>query len=372
MLPPPDLDSPPEPDFTIASTLGSEEIRAGAGGYDYGWPDATVAIADPRFIDLLNSAEINAVSYALVPAAGGRALPQVDLVAEKAEPLREAFALFERWRAMSGVGSISVSIAPEKTGYTLLIGTDLRALRWRCCGFQNVTSPEAFSLTWAKTLDTRNDFVSSLEAYARNVVAPAFLGAAQLGRTDTGEIVAKALPGVDPILLPGIGWGAPAGWAGRDRTGISEDSGREGDAAPPDATTIARARERRLHAIAPKTLHDLRHTEVGLALRGRLAALGARDWQIGQAITNLGLARLQASQASSKDEPDDRWEAIHALRLGQVELATFPVTLDSFETGEIMDQIGLDAAFLLRRLGRLPGALDFAICQAALRESGHF
>lgn len=232
MLPPPDLDSPPEPDFTIASTLGSEEIRAGAGGYDYGWPDATVAIADPRFIDLLNSAEINAVSYALVPAAGGRALPQVDLVAEKAEPLREAFALFERWRAMSGVGSISVSIAPEKTGYTLLIGTDLRALRWRCCGFQNVTSPEAFSLTWAKTLDTRNDFVSSLEAYARNVVAPAFLGAAQLGRTDTGEIVAKALPGVDPILLPGIGWGAPAGWAGRDRTGISEDSGREGDAAP--------------------------------------------------------------------------------------------------------------------------------------------
>lgn len=372
MPPTPDLDSSLEPDFTIASTLGSEEIQADVGGYDYGWPDDTVAIADPRFIDLLNSAKINAVSYALVPAVQGRALPQIDLVAEKAEPLREAFALFERWRAMSGVGSISVSIIPEKTGYTLLIGTDFRALRWRCCGFQNVSSPEAFGLTWAKTLDTRNDFVGSLEAYARNVVAPLFLGAAQLGRTRTGETVAEALPGIEPILLPGIGWGAPAGWAGRDRTGSPENPGREGDAAPPDAMTIARARERRLHAIAPKTLHDLRHTKVGLALRDRLAALGARDWQIGQAITNLGLARMQASQASAKDEPDDRWEAIQALRLGQVELATFPVTLDSFETGEIMDQIRLDAAFLLRRLDRLPSALDFAICQAALRESGHF
>lgn len=97
----------------------------------------------------------------------------------------------------------------------------------------------------------------------------------------------------------------------------------------------------------PKTLHVLRNTHPGAALMGQAQALGCSRWQVEQAICNLRSADFLAYQPSGAGK---RLAMINAVRHCVLEPASMEVDLTAIPNDQISAQIGLDAAFLLRRL----------------------
>jgi hypothetical protein len=114
-----------------------------------------------------------------------------------------------------------------------------------------------------------------------------------------------------------------------------------------DPTSVANARERRLAASMPKTLHVLRNTSRAVALLGAAQTLGCSRWQVEQAICNLRSANFLAYQPSSASK---RLAMIDAVRHRVLEPASMDVDLTDISIDQLNAQIGLDAAFLLRRL----------------------
>jgi hypothetical protein len=352
----------------VASQMTAENIVEDEGGFDYGWPEANVALADPLFCNLLMQAEVNAVGYAVVRGIDGGITPMLLLTGLHEEPLREVFALFARWQSLSGPGAIHLEIAFDGAGFRIAVLPDSRSLRWRCCGFGNISRPDTFNLAWVKAIDTRSDFLDSLADYGRGPFAPVYLGAAIAQTNGDGLPYARELDDVPNLLLPSI-------QIHRRPEDIPVGSflagGDAGDDDPPrsfDPSLIAAQRAWRLPTIMPKTIHVLRHTEPGCLLVDRLAQEGVARWQVEQAIANL---RLGALADVGEAPPQSRWMEIHSLRLGHIELAEQAVDLGAWANADILDQIRRDARFLLRRIDSAPATGTLAACQTALREAGY-
>lgn len=358
-----------EPDTPrVASQMTADDIAEDEGGFDYGWPEANVALADPLFSNLLMRAEINAIGYAVVRGIDGVTTPMLLLTGVNEEPLREVFALFARWQELSGPSAVALEVAFDGAGFRIAVLPDPRALRWRCCGFGNITQPETFNLAWVKALDTRSDFLDSLAEYGRGPFAPVYLGAAIARADEGGQPFAVELDDVPSLFLPSIqvyrqSQDIPIG---SFLAGKREEV--DGPLAAISPTLIAAQRAWRLPAIMPKTIHVLRHTEPGRMLVDRLAQEGVARWQVEQAIANLGLGRLADADEAP---PQSHWMEIHSLRLGHIELAEQAVNLEAWTMPEILDQIRLDARFLLRRIFSNPANETLALCQTALREAGY-
>jgi hypothetical protein len=352
----------------VASQMTAEDTVEDEGGFDYGWPEANVALADPLFSNLLMRAEVNAVGYAVVRGPDGGITPMLLLTGVDEGPLREVFALFARWQSLSGPGAIHLEIAFDGAGFRIAVLPDSRSLRWRCCGFGNISRPDTFNLAWVKAIDTRSDFLDSLADYGRGPFAPVYLGAAIAQTNGDGLPYARELDDVPTLLLPSIQIhrrpeDIPLG------SFLASDAA--GDDAPPisfDPSLIAAQRAWRLPSIMPKTIHVLRHTELGCLLVDRLAQEGVARWQVEQAIANL---RLGALADFGEAPPQSHWMEIHSLRLGHIELAEQAVDLGAWTVADILDQIRRDARFLLRRIANVPATATLAMCQTALREAGY-
>jgi hypothetical protein len=352
----------------VASQMTAENIVEDEGGFDYGWPEANVALADPLFCDLLMQAEVNAVGYAVVRGIDGGITPMLLLTGQHEQPLREVFALFARWQSLGGHGAVHLEIAFDGAGFRIAVLPDSRSLRWRCCGFGNISRPDTFNLAWVKAIDTRSDFLDSLADYGRGPFAPVYLGAAIAQTNGEGQPYARELDDAPTLLLPAI-------QIHRRPEDIPVGSflagGDTGDDDPQrsfDPSLIAAQRAWRLPSIMPKTIHVLRHTEHGCLLVDRLAQEGVARWQVEQALANL---RLSALADVGEAPPQSHWMEIHSLRLGHIELAEQAVDLEAWAVADILDQIRLDARFLLRRIASAPATETLAACQAALREAGY-
>lgn len=352
----------------VASQMATEDIAEDEGGFDYGWPDANVALADPLFSDLLMRAEVNAIGYAVVRGPDGGMTPMLLLTGMHEVPLREVFDLFARWQLLSGPGAIHLEIAFDGAGFRIAVLPDARSLRWRCCGFGNVSRPNTFNLAWVKAIDTRSDFLDSLADYGHGPFAPVYLGAAIVRTEGDGQPYACDLDDVPRLLLPSI-------QIHRRPEDIPAESflasGNAGDDNIPsgfDPMLVAAQRAWRLPSIMPKTVHVLRHTEPGCQLVDRLALEGVARWQVEQAIANL---RLAALAEVGETPPHSHWMETHSLRLGHIELAEQAVDLGAMTIADILDQIWRDTRFLLRRIGSTPAAKTLAAGQAALREAGY-
>lgn len=352
----------------VASQMTAEDIADDEGGFDYGWPDANVALADPLFSDLLMRADVNAIGYAVVRGRDGGMTPMLLLTGAHEGPLREVFDLFARWQLLSGPGAIHIEIAFDGPGFRIAVLPDGRSLRWRCCGFGNVSRPKTFNLAWVKGIDTRSDFLDSLADYGRAPFAPVYLGAAIAQTDGNGQPFACDLDDVPRLLLPSI-------QIHRRREDIPAGSflagGDAGDDTIPwdvDPALVAAQRAWRLPSIMPKTIHVLRHTESGRQLVDRLAAEGVARWQVEQAIASL---RLAALAEVGEAPPHSHWMETHSLRLGHIELADQAVDLGAMTIDDILDQIRRDTRFLLRRIGSTPAAETLSAGQTALREAGY-
>lgn len=352
----------------VASQMTAEDIAEDEGGFDYGWPDANVALADPLFSDLLMRAEVNAIGYAVIGGPDGGMTPMLLLTGAHEGPLREVFDLFARWQLLSGPGAIQIEIAFDGSGFRIAVLPDARSLRWRCCGFGNVSRPDTFNLAWVKGIDTRSDFLETLADYGRGPFAPVYLGAAIAQTDGNGQPYAYDLDDVPRLLLPSVQIhrlpeDIPAGsfLAGGD----AGDDTIPSDA---DPALVAAQRAWRLPSIMPKTIHVLRHTESGRKLVDRLAVEGVARWQVEQAIANL---RLAALAEVGEAPPHSHWMETHSLRLGHIELADQAVDLGAMTIDDILDQIQRDTRFLLRRIGRSPATETLAAGQAAIREAGY-
>lgn len=350
----------------VTSQMTAEHVAEDEGGFDYGWPDTNVALADPLFIDLLIRADVNAIGYALIRGPNGVTTPMLLLTGAQEGPLREVFDLFACWQLLSGPGAIQIEIAFDGPGFRIAVLPDARALRWRCCGFGNVSRPDTFNLAWVKVIDTRSDFLDSLADYGRGPFAPVYLGAAIAQTDGDGQPYACDLDDVPRLLLPTIQIhrrreDIPAGsfLAG----GNAEDDNIPSDV---DPARVAAQRAWRLPSIMPKTIHVLRHTEPGCQLVDCLALEGVARWQVEQAVANLRLAALAEVEAP----PHSHWQT-HSLRLGHIELAEQAVDLGAMTIADIVDQIRRDTRFLLRRIGSNPAAETLAAGQAGLREAGY-
>jgi hypothetical protein len=269
---------------------------------------------------------------------------------------------------MSGPGAVRLEIAFDGAGFRVAVLPDALSLRWRCCGFGNISKPDTFNLAWVKSIDTRSDFIESLADYCRGPFSPVYLGAALVHIDADGQPYASEIDGVAHILLPSLHVYRQAEDipAGSFLVGVSTNRNCAEPSINP--SLIATQRAWRLPSIMPKTIHVLRHTESGTAFVDQLAKEGVARWQVEQAIANLRLASIAGCGDSP---PQSQWTEVHSLRLGHIELADEEVDLAGLTINDILEQIRLDARFLLRRIGRLPPAQALADCQAALHGAGY-
>lgn len=352
----------------VASHMTADDIAEDEGGFDYGWPETNLALADPLFSNLLMQAECNAIGYDVIRGADGATVPMLLLTGTKDEPLREVFALFERWQELSGPGAVHLEIALDAVGYRIAVLPDPRSLRWRCCGFGNISRPDTFNLAWVKVIDTRSDFLDSLVDYCRGPFAPVYLGAAVAETKSDGELCLSEVDDSLRLLLPSIHIYSRPEDIPIGSFLVAGNTDDDDPATVPDPSIVAAQRAWRLPSITPKTIHVLRHTDQGLRLVERLSQNGVARWQVEQAIANLRLAAL----ADFGDQPpQSHWMETHSLRLGHIELADEAVDLDAFAFAEILDQIRRDARFLLRRISDVPPPVTLDACQIALGELGY-
>jgi hypothetical protein len=212
-----------------------------------------------------------------------------------------------------------------------------------------------------KRMDSRHPMLDQLAEYAQQPVAPLWLMVAEMPKSFALRGNSREFAIVpnwdDAILLPGIEIyrrpeDRPPHTMARTeaefeaRTKNGPDPGWP-PAPEQDPASVASARERRLAASMPKTLHVLRNTHRGAAFLEQALMLGCARWQVEQAICNIRSADFIAYQPSGARK---RFAMIDAVRHRVLEPASMDVDLTVISNDQISAQIGLDAAFLLRRL----------------------
>lgn len=268
---------------------------------------------------------------------------------------------YRRADGLSGPNAIRLEIAYDGPGYVLAISQQVDLLRWRVSGIDTIRQPLMMVTSHIKRMDSRHWMLDQLAEYAEQPVAPLRLIVAEMpeslsrggGSRDFGFT-----PNWDnAILLPGIEiYRRPedrpphtmarteAEFEARTKNGPDPGWPPAPEQAP---ASIASARERRLAASMPKTLHVLRNTHRGAALLEQALALGCARWQVEQAICNLRSADFLAYQPSGAGK---RLAMIDTIRHHVLEPASMDVDLTAISNDQISAQIGLDSAFLLRRL----------------------
>ncbi len=332
-----------------------DDLIRDAGGYDWGWPAVEMVVANMELSRRLAAGGFSGCGYGAVPDGS----PFITLVGTNIRGMRSALALLKEWTTLSGPNAIRIEIAYDGPGYVLAISQQVDLLRWRVSGIDSVAQPLMMVTSHIKRMDSRHRMLDQLANYAEQPVAPLWLIVAEMpagiarGSHDFGFTPnwenAILLPGIEIYRRPED---RPPHTMARTeaefetRTKNGPDPGWP-PAPEQDPVSLASARERRLAASMPKTLHVLRNTHRGGALMEQAQALGWSRWQVEQAICNLRSADFLAYQPSGAGK---RLAMINAVRHYVLEPASMEVDLTAISNDQISDQIGLDAAFLLRRL----------------------
>ena len=334
-----------------------DDLIRDAGGYDWGWPAIEMVMANMELSKHLAAGGFSGCGYGVIPDD----LPFITLVGSNIRGMQSALALLKEWTTLSGPNAIRLEIAYDGPGYVLAISQQVDLLRWRVLGIDTIRQPLMMVTSHIKRLDTRHWMLDQLADYAEQPVAPLWLIVAEMPESVSrggGSRDFGFTPNWDnAILLPGIEvyrrleHRPPHTMARTEaefeaRTKNGPDPGWP-PAPEQDPTSVANARERRLAASMPKTLHVLRNTRRGTALLEQALRLGCARWQVEQAICNLRSTDFLAYQPNSARK---RLSMIDAVRHRVLEPASMDVDLTVISNDQIRAQIGLDTAFLLRRL----------------------
>ena len=334
-----------------------DDLIRDAGGYDWGWPAIEMVMANMELSKRLAGGGFSGCGFGVVPDGP----PFMTLLGTNIRGMKSALSLLKEWTTLSGPNAIRIEIAFDGPGYVLAISQQVDLLRWRVSGIDTVCHPLMMVTSHIKRMDTRHPVLHQLAEYAEQPVAPLWLIVAELpeemaqggGSRDCGFTPswdsAVLLPGIDVYRRledrpPHTMARTEAEFEARKKEGQDRDWPPAGDE---DAASVMRTRERRLAASMPKTLHVLRNTGRGAALLAHGLALGCARWQVEQAICNLRSAGFLAYKPSSTSK---RLTMLDAVRRRFLEAASVEVDLTVISAAELEFQIGLDAAFLLRRL----------------------
>jgi hypothetical protein len=333
------------------------DLLEDAGGFDWGWPALEVVIANYELTRRLVAGGFSGCGYGVIPDGP----PFLSLFGTNLAGMKSALALMKDWTIMSGPNAIRIEIAYDGPGYVLAISQQSDLLRWRLSGIDTVSYPLIMTTSHIKRMDSRHPLLEQFADYAQEPVAPVWLivnemplSVAQKGGSQSVGFVpqwdnAILLPGIDIYRDPGD---RPADTMARTNSEL-EGKRKEGAESgwPPepdkDPESVTTARERRLAASVPKTLHVLRNTDRATALFAEGSALGCANWQVEQAICNIRSADFLSYQPSSVRK---RLAMIQEVRNRVLEPASMDVDLAKITKEQLSLQVGLDAAFLLRRL----------------------
>ncbi|NEI74319.1 hypothetical protein GR212_32710 [Rhizobium lusitanum] len=335
-----------------------EGLLRDAGGFDWGWPAFELVVANTELTRRLVAGGFSGCGYGIIPPDGP---PFLSLFGDNLPGMKSALALMKEWTSMSGPNAIRIEIAYDGPGYVLAISQQIELLRWRLSGIDTVRQPLIMATSHIKRIDSRHPNLDLLADYAQQPVAPLWLVVDELPRSVTragGSRTYAFTPQWDnAIFLPGIDIYRQLGdrpadtmartdaeFESRTKAGISANWPPEPERGP---ASVAAARERRLAASMPKTLHVLRNTNRGASLLLRGQVLGWAKWQVEQAICNLRSVDFLAYQPSSVGK---RLAMIEAVRNQVLEPASMDVDLASITSDQLSTQIALDTAYLLRRL----------------------
>ena len=149
----------------------SRKARPGRApiGIDFGCLPENAALSTLEFPTLLSNASIVGVAYG---EAWSDALevpvPSLTLVAERPEPLRQAFEIFSAWSASTDGDSVEITVILRTAGgYLLVISPEFERLMQRCLGFDRTESSFAFSLHWCMPINTTHHQLEQLRSYLR-------------------------------------------------------------------------------------------------------------------------------------------------------------------------------------------------------------
>lgn len=338
-------------------TAERDDLIIDAGGYDWGWPAIEMVMANMELSQRLAAGGFSGCGYGVIPDD----LPFITLIGSNIRGMQSALALLKEWTTLSGPNAIRLEIAYDGPGYVLAISQQVDLLRWRVSGIDTVRQPLMMVTSHIKRLDSRHWMLDQLADYAEQPVAPLRLIVAEMPESVSsggGSRDFGFTPNWDnAILLPGIEiYRRPEDRPPHTMTRTEAEFQARTEHGPDpgwppapeqDPASVASARERRLAASMPKTLHVLRNTRRGAALLEQASGLGCARWQVEQAICNLRSIDFLAYQPSSSRK---RLAMIDAVRHRVLEPASMDVDLTVISNDQISTQIGLDTAFLLRRL----------------------
>ena len=292
------------------------------------------------------------------------------LVAERAEPLREAFKIFAAWSDAADGDAVELTIVlKESGGFLLGISPEYSRLARRCLGFDRTTvSPLAFAPVWCKPILTAHRHLIHLRSYAQRPIAPFLFGGVTLSglltHSDPDVPQVAAVPGLTSILKFEIAFAdetdvEPGGMGELLlRTASPANRSSETRSSPPTHRTIVdigteRARVLRTHF--PVTLERLHRSGRLQHLRTTVAPdADVGLWQLEQAYCNLvlsvgsgwGIHYLRLRPQNARDKILDAIGERYEIADGQ--------PLDEFTGDQVCMQLLADGRALLRYLNESP------------------
>ena len=350
-------------------------------GVDFGCFRTRAAVTLPEFSDHLREASIVAVAYGSDwSEALGTEVPSMSLVAQRAEPLREAFGIFSAWSDAADGDAIELTVVLKKSGGFLLgISPEYERLARRCVGFDRTAVPPlAFTPIWCKAIKTAHRHLMQLRSYTQRPIAPFLFGGATLSglliHSDPDVPQVAAVPGLTSILKFDISFAdesdvEPGGMGEMLLKTVSPTNrSSETRSSPQTGRTIIdigieRARVLRTHF--PVTLERL-HRSGRLQYLRTAVALDADVglWQLEQAYCNLVLSAGSGWGIHYRRlRPRNRDKILTAIG-ERYEIADGRL-LDEFTCDQVCMQLMADGRALLRYLNE-PSNGSISTVQARL------
>ena len=276
-------------------------------GVDFGCLPPNAALTLPDFSTHLSTASIVGVVYSHDWSdALGTSVPSLSLVADRADPLRKAFAIFSAWAEEADGDAVELTVVlKESGGYLLGISPEYDRLARRCVGFDRTTvSPLAFAPIWCKPVNTTHPLLAQLRQYMQQPIAPFLFGGVERSGLLTGAdpTAPPVTPifGLTPILKFEIAFldesAVPRGSMGHALLRTASSGTPTAEYTPPLSTKpsvmdIGTERARVLRNHFPVTLERLRRSRALHHLLATIAPdLTVTPWQIEQACCNLALS----------------------------------------------------------------------------------
>jgi hypothetical protein len=353
-------------------------------GIDYGIEHKTAVMTAPDFNDNLRTANI--IACACGDARNEQVdsiLPFVGLVAKNPELLTKAFTQFKAWMDTTGPDALNVEILYSAAGYYISFAADYHHAMWRTVGVDRLINPIYWGLTYIKTIDSRQPFLDDLARHSKHPIAPVVLkGMRYLGNeaprpggprpnelqpiADCPDLLLLRLPVYETEDEVPRTSGLQSVFNNRRKD--LPDSDDEFETQAKSAASVWRARERRLSALMPVTLHMLRSSASLKTKLDTFAEDGISRWQLEQAIINQRLWSLTSpSQKARFNNANDRYKALESFM--ELDSPNWAAIVDDRDS--IIKQVLRDARAFLKRLGVTPPA-NLPQCQEELKKLGYF